>query len=110
MVALPEVADMAKHNNQIGNTDSRTKLEHAALVLNRPQEPRHSRIEALATLLSAYALGSRTAKRGLEEYHRQFPEWKLPPKEKAMAMANEAFQEAAALKATYRDGETRPGF
>ena len=91
-------------------SESRAQLEQAAIILCRPKEPRYARIEALGTLLSAYALGSRTALRGLEEYQRRFPGWKLPSKEKAMAMASEAFKEAKALKAAHGSGDTRPGY
>jgi hypothetical protein len=94
----------------LSNANSREKIEQAALTLCRPQEPQHARIEALGTLLSAYALGSRTALRGLEEYQRRFPGWTLPPKDKAMALANEAFREAQELKASHKDGDTRPGY
>jgi hypothetical protein len=101
---------LSKKPDPVQNPDSRTQLEQAALILCRPQEPRYRRVEALGTLLSAYALGSRTAKRGLEEYQRQFPGWQIPDKEKAMEMASDAFQEAEALKAVHRAGDTRPGY
>lgn len=101
---------MPKKKEPKSAAESRAQLEQAALTLCRPQEPRHARIEALGTLLSAYALGSRTAKRGLEEYQRRFPGWRLPTKEKAMAMASDAFKEAQALKKAHRAGDTRPGF
>jgi hypothetical protein len=94
----------------LSNANSREKIEQAALTLLRPKEPQHARIEALGTLLSAYALGSRTALRGLQEYQRRFPGWTLPDKDKAMALANDAFREAQELKAAARDGDTRPGY
>ncbi len=101
---------MAKKSDHLRQTDSRTQLEQAALMLCQPKVPRYRRIEALGTLLSAYALGSRTAKRGLEEYQRQYPEWKLPSKDKALVLANEAFHEAEVLKAEHRAKETQPGY
>ncbi len=101
---------MKKKQPLLSKKDNRAKIEQAALTLCRPQEPRYARIEALGTLLSAYALGSRTAKRGLDEYQRRFPGWRLPSKEKAMAIANDAFQESESLRAAHNSGDTRPGF
>lgn len=101
---------MKKKDAKQGQNNSRSQLEQAALLLCRAQAPRHTRIEALGMLLSAYALGSRTAARGLEEYQRRFPGWRLPGREKAMGLAGEAFREAEALKASYKDGDTLPGF
>lgn len=101
---------MSRKTDPLRQTDSRTQLEQAAIILCRAQEPRHKRIEALGTLLSAYALGSRTAKRGLEEYQERFPGWTIPPKDRALTMANDAFREAEALKIAHRAGDTRSGY
>lgn len=102
---------MVKDKEKPQSKDSnRQKLEQAAVVLCQTQKPRYERVEALGTLLSAYALGSRTATRGLEEYARRFPGWNLPTKEKAMTMANEAFREAENLRKSQGSDDTLPGY
>lgn len=101
---------MTKKADPLRQADPRTRLEQAAITICRPQEPRYKRIEALGTLLSAYALGSRTAKRGLMEYQERFPGWTIPSKDDAIVLANEAFSEAEALEAAHRAGDTRPGY
>ncbi len=101
---------MSKKPDPLKKSDSRAQLERAALTLGSTTIPKHLRVECLGTLLSAYALGSRTAKRGLEDYERRIPGWSLPERDEAMAMANEAFQESETLRANYSEGDTLPGF
>lgn len=101
---------MSKKRPELAVTSSRERLEKAATVLVLGAAPRHERLDAIGTLLSAYALGSRTATRGLQEYQDRFPSWRLPPRDQAMAMAHEAFHEAEALRAAHRASDTLPGY
>jgi hypothetical protein len=101
---------LARKPSELRSESSRETLEKAGAVLMSARAPRWERLEALGTLLSAYSLGSRTATRGLQEFQALFPSWRLPPRERAMVVAHEAFAEAKALKAAHRAGETLPGY
>ena len=102
--------EILSQNKVAQGQDSRAQLERDAVTLCNPKKAKCFRLEALGNLLSAYALGSRTAKRGLDEYHRCFPGWRFPSKEKAMTMATDVYREARELKANYDPEDTLPGF
>jgi len=89
---------------------SRLQLEDAARRLGQVDALRHERLEAMATLLSAYSLGSRTATRALEEHGAKYPSWRMPSRQESMAMAHDAFRESEALRAAHNAGDTLPGF
>ena len=60
-------------------------------------------LEALATLLAAYGLGSRTAEAALTNPRRALKGWKLPPRERALDAAADVLRLAEDLRQSASD-------
>lgn len=79
----------------------RAQLRRCREIWQNPA--RHDEAEvlhALATLLAAFALGSRTATAALEEPGPDHTGWLPPPRQEALDMATDLFRSAEALRAT----------